>query len=105
MMMKSMIVAASAVLALSVATAQAAEAGSWSTRWTGPRGGTYEGGGNCAGGTCQSAGTFTGPYGGVWHHNGTSHQTAPGQWAGEHTVTGPGGNSWQNNWTWHAAGR
>ena len=55
--MKTTILAASAALMLSTA----AQAGDWSTRWTGPNGETYEGNGNCANGTCQSAGTFTGP--------------------------------------------
>jgi hypothetical protein len=104
-MTKAMIFAATAAFMLTVATAGAAEAGDWTTRWTGPRGGAYEGGGNCANGACQSSGTFTGPFGGVWHHNGNAHQVAPGEWAGQHNIVGPGGNTWQNSWTWHAGGR
>jgi hypothetical protein len=101
-MMKAVIMAASATLALTVATASAAEAGSWTTRWTGPRGGVYEGSGNCANGACEASGTFTGPLGGVWHHQGNLHQVAPGQWAGERTITGPDGRTWQNSWTWRS---
>ncbi|MGA7807018.1 hypothetical protein [Bradyrhizobium sp.] len=97
-----MIVAATAALMLTVGPA---EAGSWTTHWTGPRGGVYEGSGSCANGACQSSGTFTGPLGRVWRHNGNSHQVAPGEWAGEHSIVGPGGNTWQNSWTWHAAGK
>jgi hypothetical protein len=101
--MNAKILAVSAVIATSL-TLTAAQAGSWTTRWTGPHGGVYEGSGSCAGGACQSAGTFTGPQGGVWHHQGNSHQVAPGQWAGERTITGPGGHTWQNSWTWHGGG-
>jgi hypothetical protein len=102
--MKALFLSASAALALAVTSASAAQAGSWTTHWTGPHGGVYEGSGNCAGGTCQSSGTFTGPQGGVWRHNGTAHQTGPGQWAGEHTLVGPGGGHWQNAWTWNRDG-
>ena len=59
--MKATIFAASAVLMLSTT----AQAGDWSTRWTGPNGGAYEGSGKCSNGACQSSGTFTGPHGGV----------------------------------------
>jgi hypothetical protein len=100
-MMKATLLAASAAVAL-VATAPMAQAGGWTSRWTGPRGGVYEGGGNCFNGACQNSGTFRGPYGGVWHHSGNAHQVAPGEWAGERTITGPGGNTWQNSWTWHS---
>ena len=48
--MKTTILAASAALMLSTAAASAAEPGSWSTRWTGPHGGVYEGSGKCADG-------------------------------------------------------
>ena len=72
--------------------------------WTGPHGGTYEGGGKCANGTCQSSGTFTGPYGGVWRHSGNAHQVAPGQWSGEGQVSGPAGGTLQHSWSWHRAG-
>ena len=98
--MKAMLLAASAAIML----ATSAHAGDWSTRWTGPNGGTYEGNGGCAGGVCRSAGTFTGPYGGVWHHSGGAHQVAPGQWAGEGKVIAPNGGTWQHSWTWHRAG-
>ena len=81
--MRSLILTAAAALTLTTAAASAAEPGSWSTRWTDPHGGTYEGGGKCTNGTCQSSGTFTGPYGGVWHHSGNAHQVAPGRWSGE----------------------
>ncbi len=101
--MKAMIVAASAALMLTTGAAPAAEPGSWSTHWTGPRGGVYEGGGKCANGTCQSSGTFAGPYDGVWHHSGNAHQVAPGQWAGEGQITAPGGGTLQHSWTWHRA--
>ena len=100
-MTKAIMLAASAAIAL-VATAPAAEAGSWTSRWTGPRGGVYQGGGNCFNGACQSSGTFTGPNGGVWRHSGNAHEVAPGQWAGDRTITGPGGHTWQNSWTWHS---
>jgi hypothetical protein len=102
MMMKAMILAASAALAVTAATASTAQAGSWTTRWTGPQGGVYQGGGNCFNGACRSAGTFTGPYGGVWHQSGNAHQVAPGEWTGERTITGPGGHAWQNSWTWRS---
>ena len=102
--MKTIILAASAALMLSTAAVSAAEPGSWSTRWTGPHGGVYEGSGKCADGACQSSGTFTGPHGGVWHHSGNAHQVAPGQWAGEGQVVGPAGGTWQHSWTWHRAG-
>jgi hypothetical protein len=101
--MNAKILFASAALATSL-TASAAQAGSWTTRWTGPLGGVYEGSGSCANGACQASGTFTGPQGGVWHHQGNAHQVAPGQWAGERTITGPGGRTWQNSWTWHGGG-
>ena len=101
-MMKTIILAASAALAL--AAAAPAEAGSWTSHWTGPQGGTYEGGGDCASGACRTSGTFTGPMGGVWHHTGNLHQVGPGQWAGERTIVGPGGRTWHNTWTWHSGG-
>ena len=101
MTMKAMILA-SAALALTAATASAAQAGSWTTRWTGPQGGTYEGGGNCFNGACRSSGTFTGPLGGVWRQSGSAHQVGPGEWAGERTITGPGGGVWRHSWTWHS---
>jgi hypothetical protein len=101
--MKVTILAASIALVLSTAAAAAAEPGSWSTRWTGPYGGVYEGNGKCSDGTCQSNGTFTGPHGGIWHHSGNAHQVAPGQWAGEGQVVGPRGGTWQHSWTWHRA--
>ena len=103
-MMKARILTASAAFVLTAVTASAAQAGSWSTRWTGPLGGVYEGSGNCANGACQSSGTFTGPNGRVWHHSGNAHQVAPRQWAGEGTLVGPGGRTWQNSWTWHGGG-
>ena len=103
-MLKAIILTASAAFALTVATAPAAQAGSWTTRWSGPHGGVYEGAGNCSNGACQASGTFIGPYGGVWHHSGNAHQVAPGQWAGERTIVGPGGHTWHNSWTWHAGG-
>jgi len=101
-MMKAMILAASAAIAATAATVPAADAGDWTTRWTGPQGGVYQGGGGCFNGACRSAGTFTGPYGGVWHQSGSAHQVAPGAWAGERTITGPGGHTWQNAWTWRS---
>jgi hypothetical protein len=101
-MFKAIILTASAAFALTVASVPTAQAGSWKAHWTGPRGGVYEGGGNCVNGACKSSGSFTGPYGGVWHHSGNAHQVAPGQWTGERTIVGPGGNTWQNSWTWRA---
>ena len=98
--MKAAMLAALAASALNAATLSAAEAGSWTTRWTGPAGGVYQGNGTCNNGACQSAGTFTGPNGGVWHHAGNAHMVAPGQWAGDGSVTGPGGRTWQHQWTW-----
>ena len=103
-MMKATVLAVSAALAFTAAAAPAAEAGSWTTRWSGPQGGTYEGGGNCFNGACRSAGTFTGPFGGVWHQSGNAHQVAPGEWAGERTITGPGGGTWHHAWTWRSGG-
>lgn len=102
--MTAKLLAASAALLFTAVTAPAAEAGSWTNRWTGPHGGVYQGGGNCFNGACQSSGTFTGPGGGVWRQSGSAHQVAPGQWAGERTITGPGGNTWQHSWTWRAQG-
>jgi hypothetical protein len=67
--MKATMLAVLTVLMLSTAT----HAGDWSTYWTGPNGGAYEGSGKCSNGVCQSSGTFTGPLGGVWHHSGESH--------------------------------
>jgi hypothetical protein len=99
-MMKAAIFTALAALAFNAATLSAAEAGSWTTRWTGPAGGVYQGNGGCNGGVCQNSGTFTGPNGGVWHHTGNAHMVAPGQWAGDGSVTGPGGRTWQHQWTW-----
>jgi hypothetical protein len=100
--MKMATLAAAAALALTAIPVSAAEAGSWTTRWTGPAGGTYEGSGSCATGACQGSGTFTGPHGGVWRHTGNAHEVAPGQWAGERTIVGPGGRTWQNSWTWRS---
>jgi hypothetical protein len=97
----SMILIAATAIATSV-TFSAAQAGSWTTHWTGPSGGVYEGSGSCANGACQSAGTFTGPRGGVWRHSGDAHQIAPGQWAGNGKLVGPAGGTWQHSWTWHA---
>ena len=102
--MKAMILATLVALMLTTAAASAAEPGGWSTRWTGPHGGTYEGSGKCVNGTCQNNGTFTGPYGGVWRHSGNAHQVAPGQWSGEGQITGPAGGTVQHSWTWHRAG-
>jgi len=101
-MMKASMLVASASFVLAVAAVNPAQAGSWTTRWTGPHGGVYEGGGNCASGACQGSGTFTGPNGGVWHQTGNLHQVAPGQWAGERTIVGPNGGTWQNSWTWRS---
>ncbi|HXY59348.1 MAG TPA: hypothetical protein VEH76_12290 [Methylocystis sp.] len=103
--MKTTILTSAAVLALLAAAASPAEAGDWSLRWTGPHGGVYEGRGKCVDGVCESAGTFTGPYGGVWRHAGAAHQAGPGQWAGEGAITGPGGQTWKNSWTWSANGK
>lgn len=100
-MMKALTLAACASFALAVSAMSPAEAGSWTTRWTGPHGGVYEGSGNCASGACQGSGTFTGPNGRVWRQTGNLHQVAPGQWAGERTIVGPNGGTWQNSWTWH----
>ena len=61
--MKTLALAAALALA-----APAAHAGSWTSKWTGPHGGVYEGGGDCDNGACKAAGTFTGPFGGVWKH-------------------------------------
>jgi hypothetical protein len=102
--MRVLILAATGALAITVTTVSTAEAGSWTTHWTGPAGGVYEGNGSCDNGACKSAGTFTGPQGGVWHHSGNAHQVAPGQWAGDRTLVGPGGRTWQNSWTWRAGG-
>jgi hypothetical protein len=99
-MAKTMVLVAT--FAASIATASGAQAGSWTTRWTGPRGGVYDGSGNCSHGACESSGTFTGPFGGVWHHSGNLRQIAPGQWAGERTIVSPDGRSWQNSWTWRS---
>jgi hypothetical protein len=98
--MKSAILAALAAFSLTAMTASAADAGSWTTHWTGPAGGVYEGAGSCNDGVCKSSGTFTGPNGGVWRHAGNAHMVAPGQWAGEGSLTGPGGRTWQHQWTW-----
>ena len=103
--MKNLILAASAALAFVAATVSSAQAGSWSLHWTGPRGGVYEGGGKCVDGVCESGGTFTGPYGGVWRHTSAAHQAGPGQWAGEGAISGPGGQTWKNSWTWSANGK
>jgi hypothetical protein len=104
MTMKAAILAALAAVAFNAATLSAAQAGSWTTRWTGPAGGVYQGSGGCNNGACQSSGTFTGPNGGVWHHAGNAHMVAPGQWAGDGSVTGPGGHTWQHQWTWQRGG-
>ena len=100
-MMKALTLATCASFALAASTISSAQAGSWTTRWTGPHGGVYEGSGNCASGACQGSGTFTGPNGRVWRQTGNLHQVAPGQWAGERTIVGPNGGTWQNSWTWH----
>ena len=76
--MKAAILAAVAALGLNAASPSAAEAGNWTTRWTGPFGGVYEGSGGCSNGGCQSSGTFTGSNGGVWHHAGNAHMVGPG---------------------------
>ena len=101
--MRTLILAATAALTLGAMPA-AAQAGTWNLHWTGPHGGVYQGSGGCNGGVCRSSGTFTGPFGGVWHHTGNTHQTAPGQWAGEGNLVGPGGGTWHNTWTWQRAG-
>ena len=101
-MMKASLLCAVGTAIISIAMGSSAEAGSWTTRWTGPGGGVYEGNGNCQNGGCQASGTFTGPAGGLWRHSGNAHRIAPGEWAGEHTITSPGGRTWQNSWTWRA---
>lgn len=103
--MKTMTLAAVAALTFLAATAAPAEAAGWSLRWTGPRGGVYEGSGKCVDGVCESAGTFTGPNGGVWRHVGAARQAGPGQWSGQGAITGPGGQTWKNSWTWSANGK
>ena len=95
--MKAAILAALSAVALNAATSSAEEAGSWTTRWTGPAGGVYQGSGGCNNGACQSAGTFTGPNGGVWHHAGNAHMVGPGamgrrwlgDWAGRADLAAP----------------
>jgi hypothetical protein len=97
--MKTALLAAALALA-----APAAEAGTWTTKWTGPHGGAYEGGGACDNGDCKAAGTFTGPLGGVWKHAGTAHRTAAGKWEGAGEITGPNGQTLHHQWTWSANG-
>jgi hypothetical protein len=99
--MKAIILAGAAALALAAA-APPAEAGNWSMNWTGPRGGTYQGGGKCSQSACQSAGTFTGPFGGVWRHTGEAQRVGPGQWTGQGALTGPNGQTAKHSWTWSA---
>jgi hypothetical protein len=83
--------------------APAAQAGTWTTKWTGPHGGVYEGGGACENGACKAAGTFTGPFGGVWKHAGTAHKTGAG-WEGAGDVTGPNGQIFHHQWSWSGNG-
>jgi hypothetical protein len=97
--MKTALLAAALALA-----APAAEAGTWTTKWAGPHGGAYEGGGACDNGDCKAAGTFTGPFGGVWKHAGTAHRTAAGKWEGAGEITGPNGQTLHHQWTWSANG-
>jgi hypothetical protein len=101
-MFKTTILTACSAFALAVASVPSAQAGSWTTRWTGPHGGVYEGSGSCFNGACRNSGTFTGPHGGVWRHSGDARRVAPGQWAGDRSVVGPAGNTWQNSWTWRS---
>jgi len=98
--MKTAILTAALLLA-----APAAEAGTWTTKWTGRHGGVYEGGGACDNGACKASGTFTDPLGGVWKHSGTAHQVAAGKWEGGGEVTGPNGQALHHQWTWSASGQ
>ena len=99
-MKTAMLAAAALVLA-----ASAAEAGNWTTKWTGPHGGVYQGEGSCDAGACKASGTFTGPFGGVWKHSGSAHRVADGQWTGSGEITGPNGQVLHHSWTWSANGQ
>ena len=98
--MKTAILTAALLLA-----APAAEAGTWTTDWTGPNGGSCKGAGSCDNGDCKASGTFTGPFGGVWKHAGTAHRVATGKWEGGGDVTGPNGQVFHHQWTWSANGQ
>lgn len=62
---------------------------------TGPRGGVYatQGGGSCAGGSCNYGGSVTGPAGRTFSRQGSVTRTAPGQFQSSGTYTGPRGRS------------
>jgi hypothetical protein len=60
---------------------------------TGPRGTTtFSGSRSCAGGSCSSQGSITGPYGGTISHQAT-RSCAGGTCTGSGTITGPRGGT------------
>ena len=97
--MKKLFAIAAIAGALSAAAIVDANAGSRSGSISGPRGTTtFSNARSCAGGTCSSQGSVTGPYGGTVSHQGSS-SCSGGTCSGSGTITGPRGGSVTYNGT------
>lgn len=97
--MKKILTMSALTAVLSVAAVAVAEAGSRSGSFTGPRGtSTFSGSRSCAGGSCSSQGSVTGPYGGTASRQRTG-SCAGGVCTGSGSVTGPRGGTVSHNGT------
>lgn len=91
--MKKILTMSALTAVLSVAAVGAAEAGSRSGSFSGPRGTTtFSGSRSCAGGFCSSQGSVTGPYGGTVSRQRTG-SCAGGVCTGSGSITGPRGGT------------
>ena len=86
-------IAAATILIAGTTLAQAQWSRNGSATGPGGRSVTSQGGGSCAGGTCNYGGSTTGPQGRTASRQGTVTRTAPGQVQSSGTYTGPGGRS------------
>jgi hypothetical protein len=97
--MKKFLAVSAIAGAMLVAIVADANAGSRSGTITGPRGTTtFSGSRSCAGGTCSSQGSVTGPYGNTVSRQGSS-SCSGGSCSGSGTVTGPRGGTVSYNGT------
>ncbi len=86
-------IAAASILIAGTTLAQAQWSRSGSATGPAGRSVTSQGGGSCAGGTCNFGGSTTGPQGRTASRQGTVTRTAPGQFQSSGTYTGPGGRT------------
>ncbi|WP_284178982.1 hypothetical protein [Rhabdaerophilum sp. SD176] len=86
-------IATATILIAGTTLAQAQWSRNGSATGPGGRSITSQGGGSCAGGTCNFGGTTTGPQGRSATRSGSVTRTAPGQFQSNGTYTGPGGRS------------